>query len=256
MGDAAGLGGGAAPVRGRAAGRPAAPALATVALLARRRGSPSGATSARDCWRSHDSAAPRLALLSSPTALALRTQRGGLLAWLIGVGVFAAIIGRRLRQRRLRLSQSVQDLLAKLGTAATTPSGYLGFIFQYLLLALCLFACFELAAMREDEVEQRLETLFALPVSRPRWFAQRLALAAGAALALALAAGLLAWAGAVSQGADVAFGRMLEAGANCLPVVVLFLGLGGLAVALFPRGGRRSRTPSSASPSCGRRSEG
>ena len=135
------------------------------------------------------------------------------------------------------LSQSVQDLLAKLGTAATTPAGYLGFVFQYLLLALCLFACFQLGAMREDEIEQRLETLFALPVSRGRWFAERLALVVAAALILALAAGVLAWAGAISQGADVSFGRMVEAGANCTPVVVLFLGLGGLALALAPRSG-------------------
>ena len=72
------------------------------------------------------------------------------------------------------LSQSVQDLLRKLGTAATTPAGYLGFAFQYLLLALSLFACFQLAAMREDETEQRLETLFALPVP-PRALVRRAA---------------------------------------------------------------------------------
>ena len=30
---------------------------------------------------------------------------------------------------------------------------------------------------------------------------------------------------------------MIEAGANCLPVTVLFLGLGGLALALAPRAG-------------------
>ena len=215
----------------------ALPALCTLALLLvaaridRRRDIGQGLLAA------HDSAPPRLHLLSSPTTLALRTQRGGLLAWLIGVGVFALIMGVISDSVVSGLSQSVQDLLRKLGTAATTPAGYLGFAFQYLLLALSLFVCFQLAAMREDETEQRLETLFALPVRRARWFTERLLLAAAAAAAVAVAAGILAWAGAASQGAGVSLGRMIEAGANCLPVTVLFLGLGALALALAPRAG-------------------
>jgi polyether ionophore transport system permease protein len=80
-------------------------------------------------------------------------------------------------------------------------------------------------------------TLFALPVRRARWFAERLLLAAASAAAVALAAGVLGWAGAASQGADVSLARMIEAGANCLPVTVLFLGLGALALALAPRAG-------------------
>src|SRR4029450_7668885 len=120
----------------------------------------------RGLLASHDSAPPRLALLTSPTALALRTQLGVLLAWLIGVGGCAGSMGVVSDSVASGLSQSVQDLLAKLGTAATTPAGYLGFIFQYLLLALCLFACFELAGMREDETEPRLQELFRLPGAR------------------------------------------------------------------------------------------
>jgi ABC-2 type transport system permease protein len=55
--------------------------------------------------------------------------------------------------------------------------------------------------------------------------------------ALALTAGLLSWAGAAAQGADVPFGRMLEASANCLPAALLFLALGALALAAAPRAG-------------------
>jgi ABC-2 type transport system permease protein len=39
----------------------------------------------------------------------------------------------------------------------------------------------------------------------------------------------------VLQNADVTLTSMLEAGANCLPVSLLFLGLGALAFALIPR---------------------
>jgi len=64
-----------------------------------------------------------------------------------------------------------------------------------------------------------------------------LALAACAATAISLAAGLFAWAGAESGGASVSFAKMLEAGANCLPVALLFLGLAVLAYAIVPRAG-------------------
>ena len=205
--------------------------LVASARIARRRDIGAGLLAA------HDSAPPRLALLSSPIALALRTLRGGLLGWLAGIGAFALIMGVISDSVSSGLSKSVQDLLEKLGTAANSPAGYLGFAFQYFILALSVFACFQLAAMRDDEAEQRLETLFALPVRRRRWFAGRLGLVIAMTAALALAAGLLAWAGAASQGADVPLGRMLEAAANCLPTVVLFLGLGALALALAPRGG-------------------
>jgi ABC-2 type transport system permease protein len=43
--------------------------------------------------RGRDSAPPRLRLLSSPTALALRGERGTLTGWLLGTGLFALIIG-------------------------------------------------------------------------------------------------------------------------------------------------------------------
>jgi polyether ionophore transport system permease protein len=46
---------------------------------------------------------------------------------------------------------------------------------------------------------------------------------------------LFTWAGAASAGVDISLGHMLEAGANCLPVSLLFLGLAALAYAVVPR---------------------
>jgi ABC-2 type transport system permease protein len=214
-----------------------APALATVVALVAAERIALRRDIGRGLLAGHDSAPPRLGLLSSPTALALRTLRGGLAGWLVGIAALALLMGVISDSVSSGLSQSLQDQLQKLGTAANTPTGYLGFAFLFFVLALCLFACFQLAAIREDEAEQRLETLFSMPVRRGRWFAQRLGLVVACAAGLALAAGVVAWAGAVSQGADVGLGRMIEAGANCLPATVLFLGLGALALALVPRAG-------------------
>jgi ABC-2 type transport system permease protein len=184
-----------------------------------------------------DSAPPRLRLLGSPVGLALRSERGVLFAWLVGVGAFAVLMGVISDAATPDvISENVQRQLEKLGTGSVvTPSGWLGFSFIFFILGVSLFCCMQIAWVRSEEAEQRLETLLALPVGRRDWLARRLLLAAAGAAAVALVAGLLAWAGAASQGADVSLPEMLGAGANTLPPALLFLGLGALAFALVPR---------------------
>jgi ABC-2 type transport system permease protein len=186
-----------------------------------------------------DTARPRVRLLSSPTALALRDERGSFAGWLLGMGFFAFVIGLISTSiSSAGVPAGLQQQLRKLGAISITePSGYIGLSFLFFVLAVSLFACSQLAAARREEAEGRLETLFALPVDRRRWLAGRLLLAAAGTAVLGLASGILAWAGASAQHADVSFASMVEAGANCLPVALLFLGLGALAYALLPRVG-------------------
>ena len=205
--------------------------LVAAAALAVRRDVGSGLLPARD------RAAPRLRLLGSPAAQALRLERGVLIAWLAGVGAFALLMGVISDAATPDvISKGVQRQLEKLGSGSViTPSGWLGFAFLFFILAVSLFCCMQVASIRGEEADQRLETLLALPVGRRGWLAGRLLLAAAGAAAVAFAAGLLAWAGAATQGADVSLSSMLGAGANTLPVALLFLALGALAFALVPR---------------------
>jgi ABC-2 type transport system permease protein len=200
-------------------------------LLAERRDIGSGLLPARD------SAPPRFRLLDSPAAQAVRSESAALAAWVVGVGAFAFLMG--ILSAAVTpdvLSENVRRQLEKLGTGSVvTPSGWLGFAFIFFILAVSVFCCTQIASMREDEAEQRLETLLAEPVGRSGWLAGRLLVAAAGAAAVALAAGVLAWAGAAAQGASVSLPRMLEAGANTLPPALLFLSLGALAFALAPR---------------------
>lgn len=189
-------------------------------------------------FAAHDTREPQLWLLSSHEGLAVRMLRGGFLAWLAGIAVYALIMGVVSDSVASALSESLQQQLEQLGaTSPDTPAGFLGFAFVFFVLAISLFGPFELGAVREEEAEQRLETLLAQPVSRARWLAGRLAVAAAGAVVLALAAGVFAWLGASLSGANVALGRLLEAGANCLPAALLFLGFGALAYAVVPRAG-------------------
>ena len=184
-----------------------------------------------------DTAEPRLRLLSSPIAQALRLERASLIVWAGSVGAFAFILGTvSTSVSSAGISSSVRREIAKLGAGSIeTPSGYLAFVFIFFVLAVSLFGCAQIAAARREEAEGRLETLLCMPLGRRRWLAGRLLLASCAAAAISGIAGLLAWAGAASQGAGMSLPRMLEAGANCLPVALLFLGLAALAYAAVPR---------------------
>ena len=186
---------------------------------------------------SRDRAAPRWSLLASPMAQALRVERGPLAAWGLGVTAFSAVLGMiSTSVSTAGISKSIQKDIAKFGVGSiVTPTGYLAFVFIVFILAMCLFVCSQVGSARQEEAAQRLETLLANPVGRYRWLGGRLVLTGLAAVALSLAAGLLTWAGAASQGVAVSLPRMLEAGANCLPAALLFLGIAALAYAVVPR---------------------
>jgi len=215
----------------------ALPAAATVLLLVLAARISIGRDVGTGVLPANDTAEPRLRLLSSPSAQALRSERGSLAVWLISTGAFAFILGMVSTSiSSAGISKSVQRELNRFGSGSiVTPSGYLAFVFVFFILAVSLFICGQIAAAREEEADERLETLLAQPRSRGGWLAGRLLLAACAAAALSLLAGLLTWAGAASQGVAISLPRMLEAGANCLPVSLLFLGVGALAYAIVPR---------------------
>ncbi len=214
-----------------------APLGATVALLALTRWLAARRDLGSGLLADHDSTAPRLRLLSSPLAQAFRGERGSLAIWLLGTGLFALVVGL------LTTSLTNADIPANLradvrklgGASITTPNGALGFYFIFFVLTISLFVCAQLSAARREEEAERLETLLSLPLSRQRWLGGRIVLAAAGALALACSAGLLAWAGAAGVGASVSGLRLLEAGLNCLPTALFFLGLCTLAFAVVPR---------------------
>jgi len=186
----------------------------------------------------HDSSDPDLHLLSSPTAQALRSERGSLVAWAGGVAAFSFVLGIVSQSvSSAGISKSIQQEIAKLGSGSiATPTGYLAFVFLVFVFAVSLFVCAQIGAARHEEADQ-LETLLALPVGRTGWLGGRLLLAGLAAAAISLLAGALTWAGAAAAGVDASLPRLLEAGANCLPAALLFLGITALAYAIAPRAG-------------------
>jgi ABC-2 type transport system permease protein len=184
-----------------------------------------------------DTSKPHLRLLSSTTAQALRSERGSLIVWASSVAAFAFLLGAISKSiSPADVSPSVRREIAKLGSGSIlTPAGYLAFVFIFFVLAVSVFACTQVGAARRAEAEHQLETLLAQPLSRRRWLGGRILLGTCATVAISLIAGLLTWAGATSAGVSISLARMLEAGANCLPAALLFLGIAALAYAVAPR---------------------
>lgn len=182
-------------------------------------------------------AEPQLRMLGSPTALALRTQRGVLLAWLGAVATFMFILGVVSDSiSPADVPQNVQGQIARFGAGSiVTPSGYLGFLFLFVVVALSVYGVAQIADARREEGSQRLETLLAQPVGRAWWLIGRLSSAVVGIVLVSLTAGVFAWAGARAAGVDIALPRMLEAGANAVPTAVLFLGIAALAFGVAPR---------------------
>jgi len=190
-------------------------------------------------FAAHDSRErPRLRLLSSPTALLIHFEWISLAVWATAITGYGIVVGTVSKSAASGLSTSLKQQIAKLGESRIlTPSGFIGLTFLFFILAISLYCCGQLGAARNEEAESRLETLFALPRGRIGWLGGRLLVATGGATLLALVAGAGAAIGAKLVGAHVSFMRLLEAGLNCLPSSLLFLGLATLLVAAVPRHG-------------------
>jgi ABC-2 type transport system permease protein len=204
----------------------AAIVAAAAVALARRRDVGGSVLHGREMARS------RMTLLGSPGQAALRAEVPALLAWGVSAGLFAVLLGA--------FARSVAEEVAKAdihtyGLSITTAAGYLAVVFALFALLVALFAVSHVGGLRDEESTGRLETVFALPVGRRAWLGGRLAIAATTTAALALLLGVCAWAGSELTGSGVGLAGLLEAGANCIAVSLLFLALGTLVYAWLPR---------------------
>lgn len=175
-----------------------------------------------------------LRLLGSPGQHALRTVRGSVIGWSLGLGLAAfifALVSKGVIQAAGSALRHEGGRLGQIGTA----EGYIGLTFMFIILALSLYAASLVAHVREEESSGRLDELLAQPLTRGAWLTGRLAVAAIALAMGALAAGLAGWVGSVAGSAGAGIGVMLEAALNTMPPAVLFLGLATLAYGFAPR---------------------
>ncbi|MFT3899176.1 MAG: ABC transporter permease [Gordonia sp. (in: high G+C Gram-positive bacteria)] len=141
---------------------------------------------------------PPSSSIGSMSGLTGRLNRGSFLGWLLGIGVFAVLVGVLVNAASSLTSDNPQmlDYLHKLGGPGELSKVFLAVIMTYLGFAAAAWAVTALTRVRADEAQGRTEVLLATPVSRSRYIVAQLVLIAVGITVLLLVAGLLAGLGA------------------------------------------------------------
>ncbi|WP_423834533.1 hypothetical protein [Streptomyces manipurensis] len=207
--------------------------LATVAAVA------AGGRDIRGGYlRSSSGRAPRIWLLGSVQAFALRRLARPLAAWSAGVGAYYLLIGVLAESMTDFLADNPHfaDLAAQAGfTGLATVRGYAATLFALLAIPAGAFAAIRLAALAADEAGRRLTLLLAQPLTRTRMLTAEISTAIGGVIALTTIAGLATWTGTKAAGAGLSLSAALAGAWNVLPIALLCLGTGTLALGWAPR---------------------
>jgi ABC-2 type transport system permease protein len=172
------------------------------------------------------------------TAFAARTSLTPTIVWTICVGVMGGVLGLLavdVAAFAARSSSLVKVVQRFGGVDLGSAAGFLGLAFTIVVVPVCLFPAFRLQATREEEATGRIDNVLTRAVGRRRWLLSQAGIAFGGAAVVAFGAAGAAWLGVISRGSSLGAGEMAVTALNCLPVTLLFLGLGLVAVALVPR---------------------
>jgi ABC-2 type transport system permease protein len=203
-------------------------ALVAAALWLRARRDSGAATFASDGeGRSH------LTLLQSPVRFAWRLSRGVLLAWALGISVYAFFVGTLVKAMGDVLADdpAYESYLEIMGiTKSEIYGGMVAVMSVVIALVISLYAAFRMGAVRAEEDSERAEHLLTRPLTRGRWLGGHLLLGGLSIVLLSVVDAAVMWLGAAVTDAPVGLADMVQASANQLPVVLLF---GALAVAMF-----------------------
>ncbi len=179
----------------------------------------------------------RPALLHSPVGFAWRERRGGLAAWGGGLAVFGLVVGA--------ITGTITDFLASnpsiqraaqnadLGNLLST-AGFVATMDSFASLLIAFYVVSSLHVVSEDEVDGRLELVYATPVTRIDWLGAQVLVSALIAVGLALVGATGIWVGIVAGSTTLSFRESLVGMLNVLPLVALALGLAVLLYGVRP----------------------
>lgn len=176
------------------------------------------------------------ASLVGSVALAVRLQRGSILAWAAGVGLGAVATGT--------FTDSVAGMVSKLpqlgdllGDAGALVDAFAALMVMFFVVLVAGFALSSFHRVRTEEQRGRLETVLSAPVARTRWLGAQLAVTLGASVVLLVLAGLGLWAGAVSVGdGSVSAGAYVVAALGHVPAVALLVAVAVVVHGWWPHG--------------------
>jgi len=153
------------------------------------------------------------ASLGNVFGLAWRLDRGTLLVWTVGLGLYGLLIGSVVHGigDELGGGTAARDIVARLGGTGVLEQAFIAVGFSMLGMVAAAFAVSLTLRLHQEETTQRAETLLAGAVSRTRWLASHLVIALAGSAAAILISGLAA---------GLAYGMAAGDVAGKLPTVV------------------------------------
>ncbi|MFJ2839538.1 ABC transporter permease [Nocardia sp. NPDC087230] len=179
------------------------------------------------------------AALSGPVGLAWRLQRGSMLAWTIGFGLYGLLIGGAVQSIGGMLDDSgtLQDVVTSMGGSADLEKSFIAYAITMLAAAAAAYSVSAVLRLHEEENTGRAESVLAAAVGRVRYAASHLLFAlAGPAVTL-LVAGLgigVVW-GATDGDVVGKLGESLGAVAVQLPAVWVVTAIALLLFGVVPK---------------------
>ncbi|MFE3101861.1 ABC transporter permease [Nocardia tengchongensis] len=177
--------------------------------------------------------------LNGPFGLAWRLQRGTLLAWTAGLGLYGLLIGSVVHGigDELGTSQAIKDLISRMGGSDSLEKAMIGFAFTMVAVGAAAYAVSATLRLHAEESTAHTETLLTAAVSRTRWVASHLVYGLfGPVLALSvsgLLAGLIYGRAAGDVGGKL--GQTMAAALVQVPAVWTFTAVTVALFGLLPR---------------------
>ncbi|WP_280382260.1 ABC transporter permease [Nocardia wallacei] len=177
--------------------------------------------------------------LAGPFGLAWRLQRGALVAWAVGLGLYGLVIGSVVHGigDELGTSDTINDIIGRLGGSAALEDSFLVMGFTMLGMAASAYAISAVLRLYSEENTQHAETVLTGAVGRLRWGASHLLFALLGPVVLLLVSGLLGGLvyGAAAHDIGGKLPRVLGAALVQIPAIWVFVGAAVLLFGLLPR---------------------
>ncbi len=175
--------------------------------------------------------------LRSPLTLALRLQRGSIVAWGAALIISGFLYGIFTESLLTGWEDLPDTFVEVFGTGEENiVTGYLAYMSVFMAYLAAAFAILAVHGYRSEETTGRGEPVLAAPVSRWGWLGGNLIVTAVAAVALLAAAGAATGAGAAIVTGEVAYVWELTAShLGHAPAVLVLLAIAALFFGVLPR---------------------
>ncbi len=174
--------------------------------------------------------------LSSPLALAVRMQRGGVAGWLVGMVIGGLVLGSIASQvGEFVDTPQARDMIMKLGGERGLVDAFLSAEMGILAVIVSAFGISSTMRLRAEEAALRAEPILATRVPRVRWAASHLVVALAGTTLLLVTVGLFGgFAHGAASGDMGELGRVLVAALVQLPSVWVLTGITVLVFGVAP----------------------